>query len=70
MAGIAEVIYQSIIRKNAIFLTSIFTGAFAFEIAFDSASNKIWDTINRGRQWKDIKPMYLNKADDEDEDDE
>ncbi|OJJ86104.1 cytochrome b-c1 complex subunit 9 [Aspergillus glaucus CBS 516.65] len=69
MAGIAEVIYQSIIRRNAVFMAGIFSGAFAFEIAFDSASNKIWDTVNRGRQWKDIKPMYLNKAE-EDEDDE
>ncbi|EYE95058.1 cytochrome b-c1 complex subunit 9, partial [Aspergillus ruber CBS 135680] len=61
--------YRSIIRRNAIFMTGIFSGAFAFEIAFDTASNKIWDTVNRGRQWKDIKPMYLNKAE-EDEDDE
>ncbi|PLB55386.1 hypothetical protein P170DRAFT_505989 [Aspergillus steynii IBT 23096] len=57
-----------VIRRNAVFLTTIFTSAFAFEIAFDSASNSIWDTINRGRQWKDIKPRYMVKDEEEDDD--
>ncbi|KAJ5368675.1 Cytochrome b-c1 complex subunit 9 [Penicillium cataractarum] len=67
MAGISNAIYQSIIRRNAVFLTTIFAGAFAFELSFDTASNKIWDTWNAGRQWKDIKPRYLVKEDEDDE---
>uniref|UniRef100_A0A093V8P8 Complex III subunit 9 n=1 Tax=Talaromyces marneffei PM1 TaxID=1077442 RepID=A0A093V8P8_TALMA len=43
--------------------------AFACEVAFDTASNKIWDTMNRGRQWKDIRHQYIQKAE-EDEDEE
>ncbi|KAJ5217045.1 hypothetical protein N7468_010053 [Penicillium chermesinum] len=81
MAGIANAIYKhvspsssdpaflpiTIIRKNAIFMTSIFAGAFAFEIAFDTTSNKIWDHWNAGRQWKDIKPRYMVKEEEEDD---
>ncbi|UDD55130.1 hypothetical protein AFCA_002773 [Aspergillus flavus] len=49
MAGaIASAIYQGLIRRNAVYLTAIFTSAFAFEIAYDSASNRIWDAMNRG----------------------
>ncbi|CRG90746.1 hypothetical protein PISL3812_07791 [Talaromyces islandicus] len=54
-------------QRNAVFLTTIFASAFAFEIAFDSASNKIWDSINQGRQWKDIRHQYIQKAEEEDE---
>ncbi|KAK5798022.1 hypothetical protein VI817_004313 [Penicillium citrinum] len=80
---------------NAVFLTTIFAGAFAFELyvtshptfappythivrlaltkdshnsSFDTFSNKVWDSWNAGRQWKDIKPRYLVKAEEEDDD--
>ncbi|KAK1149152.1 qcr9 subunit 9 of the ubiquinol cytochrome-c reductase complex [Aspergillus melleus] len=66
MAG--AVSSSGLIRRNAVFLTTIFASAFAFEIAFDSASNSIWDTINRGRQWKDIKHRYMVKDEEEDDD--
>ncbi|KAL4983151.1 ubiquinol-cytochrome C reductase [Aspergillus falconensis] len=68
MAGaFATSIYQTLIRRNAVYLTSIFVGAFAFEVAFDTTTNKLWDTWNRGRQWKDIKHQYINKAEEEDD---
>ncbi|KAJ5584316.1 uncharacterized protein N7459_004116 [Penicillium hispanicum] len=67
MAGISNVLYQTFIRRNAVFLTTIFAGAFAFELSFDTASNKIWDSWNSGRQWKDIKYRYLNKEEEEEE---
>lgn len=68
MAGaIASAIYQGLIRRNAVYLTTIFAGAFAFELAFDTASNKIWDAMNRGRQWKDIKHRYMNKEEEEED---
>ncbi|KAL6232921.1 ubiquinol-cytochrome C reductase [Aspergillus navahoensis] len=59
--------YRTLIRRNAVYLTSIFVGAFAFEVAFDTTTNKLWDTWNRGRQWKDIKHQYINKAEEEDD---
>ncbi|KUL85114.1 hypothetical protein ZTR_08294 [Talaromyces verruculosus] len=83
LSQIAQAIYQQVtltnsqdslhsttlFQRNAVYLTSIFVGAFAFEVAFDTASNKIWDTMNRGRQWKDIRHQYIQKAG-EDEDEE
>ncbi|KAF3395156.1 hypothetical protein DPV78_008422 [Talaromyces pinophilus] len=60
---------RTLFQRNAVYLTSIFVGAFAFEVAFDTASNKIWDTMNRGRQWKDIRHQYIQTAG-EDEDEE
>ncbi|KAJ6096588.1 UQCRX like ubiquinol-cytochrome C reductase family protein [Penicillium sp. IBT 16267x] len=79
MSGISNAIYQHVsppsirsdgrncLLQNAVYLTAIFAGAFAFEIGFDTASNKIWDSWNAGRQWKDIKPRYLTAAAEEDD---
>ncbi|CAG8252031.1 unnamed protein product [Penicillium salamii] len=35
--------------------------------AFDIGSNKVWDSWNQGRQWKDIKHRYLVKEEEDDE---
>ncbi|PYH41466.1 cytochrome b-c1 complex subunit 9 [Aspergillus saccharolyticus JOP 1030-1] len=68
MAGaFTTTLYRSLFQRNAVYLTAIFTSAFAFELAFDTASNRIWDSFNSGRQWKDIKHRYINKADEEDD---
>ncbi|EAW06534.1 cytochrome b-c1 complex subunit 9 [Aspergillus clavatus NRRL 1] len=65
--ALSVTIYRGLFRRNAVYLTTIFAGAFAFELAFDTSTNKVWDTMNRGRQWKDIKSRYINKEE-EDED--
>ncbi|EME42229.1 hypothetical protein DOTSEDRAFT_45797 [Dothistroma septosporum NZE10] len=67
MAGILSGLYSAIVKRNAVFLTTIFAGAFITEIAFDTASNSIWDQINKGRQWKDIKQRYMQAEEDDDE---
>ncbi|CAG8899324.1 unnamed protein product [Penicillium egyptiacum] len=33
--------------------------------AFDITSNKVWDSWNHGRQWKDIKHRYMVKEEEE-----
>ncbi|KAJ5322933.1 hypothetical protein N7452_011222 [Penicillium brevicompactum] len=58
---------HTFIRKNTVLLTTAFAGAFAFELAFDIGSNKIWDSWNQGRQWKDIKHRYMVKEEEDDE---
>ncbi|KAF7511095.1 hypothetical protein GJ744_005326 [Endocarpon pusillum] len=71
MAGIASGLFNSIFRRNYVFLSTVFLGAFAFEIAFDTTTDAIWNRINKGRQWKDIKHRYVQKpSEDEDDDDE
>ncbi|MCJ1238328.1 qcr9 subunit 9 of the ubiquinol cytochrome-c reductase complex [Varicellaria rhodocarpa] len=63
MAGIASSLYNTIFRKNPVFLAAVFTSAFAFEIAFDRTIEKYWDTRNKGRQWKDIRHKYVEAED-------
>lgn len=46
-------------------LGTVFVSAFAIQMAFDSGSEKIWDVINKGRQWKDIKHRYVQAAEEE-----
>ncbi|KAJ1331284.1 Ubiquinol-cytochrome C reductase UQCRX/QCR9-like protein [Microdochium nivale] len=44
----------------------VFGSAFVFEIAYDNGMNKVWDNLNRGRQWKDIRHKYVEAAEEED----
>ncbi|THX41384.1 hypothetical protein D6D11_08483 [Aureobasidium pullulans] len=54
---------HTIFRKNYIFLSVVFVSAFGMEIAFDNASNSVWNTVNKGRQWKDLKHKYMESDD-------
>lgn len=44
----ARVGYNTIVKRNSIFLTTIFVSAFAAEMVFDSVSDRIWDNLNKG----------------------
>ncbi|KAI1303534.1 hypothetical protein EDD11_005335 [Mortierella claussenii] len=57
----ARIGYNAIVKRNSIFLTTIFVSAFAAEMVFDSVSDRIWDNINKGRQWKDIEAKYSSE---------
>ncbi|KAL2057982.1 hypothetical protein ABVK25_001599 [Lepraria finkii] len=59
MPGIASGLYNSIFRRNVVFLSAVFAGAFTFEIGFDQTLNRFWDWNNQGRQWKDIRHKYV-----------
>jgi len=65
MSGIAGGLYNTFFRSNAVMLCTVFTSAFGIQMAFDTASNKVWDNINKGRQWKDIKSKYVQAAEEE-----
>ncbi|CAO3652795.1 unnamed protein product [Cunninghamella echinulata] len=56
--GITGTIYNTVFKKNSVFVTCIFVSAIAFEVAYDSTTSKIWDNMNKGKQWKDIKHKY------------
>ncbi|KAF9282295.1 hypothetical protein BGZ68_006081 [Mortierella alpina] len=53
--------YNTIVKRNSVFLTTIFVSAFAAEMAFDTISDRVWDNINKGRQWKDISAKYTTE---------
>ncbi|KAI8845309.1 hypothetical protein CcCBS67573_g06175 [Chytriomyces confervae] len=46
-------------RRSSTFVLGIFAGAAVFEIAFDEGSQFLWDSWNKGRQWKDIRSKYI-----------
>ncbi|KAK3694297.1 ubiquinol-cytochrome C reductase [Podospora appendiculata] len=50
---------SALFRRNYTMLGAVFAGAFAFEMFYDSTMNNIWDKINKGRQWKDIRHKYV-----------
>ncbi|KAI1127700.1 cytochrome b-c1 complex subunit 9 [Nemania abortiva] len=57
----ARSLYNALFRRNFQMLGVVFAGAFAFEMVYDSGMNKIWDSINKGRQWKDIRSRYVEE---------
>ncbi|KZT27019.1 ubiquinol-cytochrome C reductase [Neolentinus lepideus HHB14362 ss-1] len=55
--------YNAIVKRNSVYVSTIFAGAFAFGVGFDLGISKFWDTWNRGKQWKDIRDRYIQKDD-------
>nr|CAH0112142.1 unnamed protein product [Daphnia galeata] len=51
-------LYHNIARRSSTYALAIITGAFFFERGFDMASEHLYDEINKGKQWKDIKAKY------------
>ncbi|KAH7551424.1 hypothetical protein BM1_09740 [Bipolaris maydis] len=72
---------SAVLRSNTTMLFTVFGAAFGLQLpgymsaegmeadgnyrAFDTSSDKIWDRVNRGRQWKDIKHRYMEAAEDD-----
>ncbi|KAF3051359.1 hypothetical protein E8E11_010080 [Didymella keratinophila] len=56
---------SAIIRSNITLLGTVFVSAFGMQLAFDQGSERIWNNINKGRQWKDIKHKYVEAAEDD-----
>lgn len=47
-SGLSRTIYNTIFKKNSVFVTTIFAGAIAFEVGFDTLADKVWDNLNKG----------------------
>ncbi|KAI1368651.1 ubiquinol-cytochrome C reductase, partial [Xylaria arbuscula] len=52
---------SALFRRNFQMLGLVFASAFAFEMVYDTGMNKVWDNMNRGRQWKDIRHRYVEE---------
>ncbi|KAL7409927.1 putative ubiquinol-cytochrome C reductase complex, subunit X [Mrakia frigida] len=65
MANNANWIYRTLFQKNSIYLAGIFSAAFAFSVGYDIATTKVYNEINAGKQWKDIRHKYVEAADEE-----
>ncbi|ODQ57276.1 hypothetical protein WICANDRAFT_18002, partial [Wickerhamomyces anomalus NRRL Y-366-8] len=58
-------IYNTLIKRNSVYVGTIFVGAFVFQGFFDVAVTKFYENHNKGKLWKDIKGKYLEGGDDE-----
>ncbi|CAL7946685.1 unnamed protein product [Xylocopa violacea] len=54
-------LYNYIFKRTSTFALTILLACFAFERTLDLATNEIFDRINKGKQWKDIKHKYETK---------
>ncbi|AGO09846.1 AaceriAAL145Wp [[Ashbya] aceris (nom. inval.)] len=63
-------LYNTLFRRNSVFVGTIFASAFVFQAAFDSGITAWYENRNKGKLWKDVKLQLQNGGDDDDEDDE
>lgn len=47
-------IRQSWLKRNTLFLASVFAGALVAEIVVDGGVGRFWEWNNRGKLWKDV----------------
>ena len=46
--SLVSTLYNAVLRRSSTYAVAIITGAFFFERAFDMATEKIFDDINKG----------------------
>ena len=47
--------YNLILKRSSTYMTAVMVVATTVGIGYDYAMNAVWDSYNRGKQWKDIK---------------
>jgi hypothetical protein len=63
--SISATVYNIFFKKSSSFVLTCCVGAFFFERFADGITQRVFDEINRGYQWKDIKHLYAKKAEEE-----
>lgn len=61
--ALARTFYNTLVKKNSVFITTIFASAFAFEVAFDTTTSRVWDNLNKGvsaRLFSFLCFLYIN----------
>ncbi|KAI0772636.1 cytochrome b-c1 complex subunit 9 [Irpex lacteus] len=46
--SIANTFYNVFVKRNSVYVTTIFAGAFAFGVGFDLGVTSFWDRWNQG----------------------
>ncbi|KAG8986433.1 hypothetical protein FRB90_003997 [Tulasnella sp. 427] len=59
--SLANNFYNLIFKRNSVYVPAVFAGAFAFGVGFDLGTTAIWDSWNKGKQWKDIRHNYIQQ---------
>ncbi|KAL1676483.1 ubiquinol-cytochrome C reductase [Schizophyllum commune] len=54
-------VYNVFFKRNSVFASTVFAGAFFFGVGFDSLVQSTYDKWNAGKQWKDIRHKYVEE---------
>ncbi|KIY45845.1 ubiquinol-cytochrome C reductase, partial [Fistulina hepatica ATCC 64428] len=52
-------LYNTLFKRNSVYVSAIFAGAFLFGVGFDVGVTSFLDHWNKGKQWKDIRHRYV-----------
>ncbi|KAI0036016.1 ubiquinol-cytochrome C reductase [Vararia minispora EC-137] len=63
MASFSTTLYNTVFKRNSVYVSTIFAGAFAFNMAFDVGIERFWSHWNQGKLWKDIRHKYVEAED-------
>ncbi|CAK9841327.1 Ubiquinol-cytochrome C reductase [Schizosaccharomyces pombe] len=64
----SSTIYNIFFRRNSSFYATIFVSAFFAKIGFDVFTDSVWKRANAGLTWDEVKPRFLNKDEDAEDD--
>ncbi|XP_067634299.1 cytochrome b-c1 complex subunit 9 [Eurosta solidaginis] len=53
-----KALYNVLFKRTSTFALTIMASVFFFERGVDVASTTIFETVNKGKLWKDIKDKY------------
>uniref|UniRef100_A0A8C4R157 Complex III subunit 9 n=1 Tax=Eptatretus burgeri TaxID=7764 RepID=A0A8C4R157_EPTBU len=56
--GFVSLLYQRGLRRMTVFLFGATVGALMLEQGVDLLGDTVFDSLNKGKQWKDIKHLY------------
>ncbi|XP_076255452.1 ubiquinol-cytochrome C reductase complex subunit oxen [Rhynchophorus ferrugineus] len=56
--SVQSTIYNTVFKRTSTFALACVASAFFFERGFDLACDTIFNRINEGKLWKDIKEKY------------
>ncbi|KAF8626764.1 hypothetical protein AX15_004697 [Amanita polypyramis BW_CC] len=59
--ALASTFYNTVFKRNSVFVTTAFIGAFVFGVGYDLGVIAFWDRWNKGKQWKDIRYKYVQE---------
>lgn len=67
--SLTKTVYNNLFRRSSTFALTILVGAFFFERVFDRASDGLFNNLNVGKQWMDVKGPILERLEGEEDED-
>ncbi|KAG5176799.1 ubiquinol-cytochrome C reductase [Tribonema minus] len=62
-----KTMYKYVFRSNATYVTYIVVGVVVLEAIYGKAIDTLWDSVNKGKQFKDVDWSKFKSDDDEEE---